>query len=254
MSWLGPLAGRAWRALPLHVRRRLLAGAVQCEAEEEPADALRSLFALEDSLALAIGAAAMRYGDGLHPKHRLTDFHGFLIDRIADGERVLDVGCGLGAVAHAIASARAARVVAIDEDPRSIELARERHAHPRLEFRCADARRELPEAPFDTVVMSHVLEHLEHRRAFLQGLPARLGARRLLVLLPLYDRSWTVPLRQELGVRWKSDDGHFAEHSREGWLRELDEAGLAVRHVEVRWGELWCDAAWPHHRPGAGIW
>jgi SAM-dependent methyltransferase len=244
VSWLGALAGRAWRALPPRVRRRLLSGAVRCEAEDDPADALRSLFALEDRLSLAIGAAAMRYGDGLHPKHRLTDLHAFLVDRIADGERVLDVGCGLGAIAHAIASARDARVVAIDEDPRSIEIARARHAHPRLEFRCADARRELPDPPFDTVVMSHVLEHLEHRRAFLQMLPARLGARRLLVLLPLFDRSWTVPLRRELGVRWKSDDGHFAEETRDGWLRELEQAGLTVRHAEVRWGELWCEAEW----------
>lgn len=220
--------------------------AVRAEAEDEPPAALRNLFALEDRLALAIGGAAMRYGNGLHPKHRLTDLHCFLLARIADGERVADLGCGLGAIAHAIAAGRDVTVVAVDEDPRSIELARVRHAHPRLEFHCADARRELPAGPFDTVVLSHVLEHLEHRRPFLQALPARLGARKLLVLLPLYDRSWTVPLREELGVRWKSDDGHFAEKTADGWAAELEDAGLEVRHREVRWGELWCEAAWPH--------
>jgi 2-polyprenyl-3-methyl-5-hydroxy-6-metoxy-1,4-benzoquinol methylase len=191
-----------------------------------------------------MGTAAMRYEGGIHPKHRLTDYHRFFVERIRDGERVVDVGCGMGSVADTIVRSRDVHVIAIDEDARSIELARERYRHPRLEFRCGDARRDLPPPPCDVVVLSNVLEHIEHRRAFLQSLRARLEPRRVLVRLPLFERSWTVPMRRELGVRWMSDDTHFAELTQEGWVEELERAGLAVGHREVRWGEIWCEGEW----------
>lgn len=239
------LIGAAWRALPARLRERAIAEVLHAETEQEPAAALVSLFAAQDRLDLAIGTAAMRYEKGLHPKHRLTDYHRFFVERIADGERVVDVGCGMGAVADSIVRSRAVDVIGIDDDPRSIELARERYRHPRLTFTCGDARRELPAGSCDVVVLSNVLEHLEHRRAFLQTLVARLTPKRVLIRLPLFERAWTVPMRKELGVRWMSDDTHFDEKTQEGWVREIEEAGLSVVHREIRWGEIWCEA-----RPG----
>lgn len=236
------LIGAAWRALPAALRERMVAEALHAEAAQEPAAALKSLFAAQDRLDMAIGAAALRYENGLHPKHRLTDYHRFFVDRIADHERVVDVGCGIGAVADTIARSRAVDVVGIDDDPRVIELARQRYQHPRLTFKCGDARRELPAGSFDVVVLSNVLEHLEHRRAFLQTLVARIAPKRVLIRLPLFERAWTVPMRKELNVRWMSDDTHFDEKTQEGWVREIEEAGLTVVHREIRWGEIWCDA------------
>ncbi|GAI75522.1 unnamed protein product, partial [marine sediment metagenome] len=28
----------------------------------------------------------------------------------------------------------------------------------------------------------------------------------------------------------------------EGFVEELSRAGLAVHHMEIRWGEIWCEA------------
>ena len=45
----------------------------------------------------------MAFGNGIHPKHRLTDYHDFFVENIEDKETVIDVGCGYGAVARTIA-------------------------------------------------------------------------------------------------------------------------------------------------------
>jgi 2-polyprenyl-3-methyl-5-hydroxy-6-metoxy-1,4-benzoquinol methylase len=241
---LRDLAGAAWRVLPAGVRRRLLAELVRAEQEGDPKGALARLFAVEDRLEMAINTAAMRLDGGLHPKHRLTDYHRFFVDRVNDGERVVDVGCGIGAVAYSVVTRKDVHVIGIDEDGPSIALAKQRFQHPKLEFRCGDARRELPPPPFDAVILSNVLEHIEHRRAFLQGLRVRLEPKRVLVRLPLFERAWTVPMRKELGVRWMSDDTHYDEKTQEGWIAELAEAGLTVGYREIRWGEIWCEAKW----------
>ena len=235
------LVRRAWLWLPARLRIALLGEAFRAEREGEPAPALRRLFDLEDRLAMDVAVAAMRYGGGLHPRHRLTGDADFFASRVHPGERVVDLGCGLGSIAHAVAAA-GAHVLALDEDALTLDLARSRFAHPRLEFRRADARRDPLEGPCDVVILSHVLEHLEHRRAFLHRLRAHLAPTRALIALPLFERAWTVPLRRELAVRWMSDDTHRAERTREEWLRELEDAGLQVVHHEVAWGELRCEA------------
>ena len=76
---------------------------------------------------------------GVHAKHRLTRYHDFFVDRIEQGERVLDVGCGKGELAHDIAERTGANVTAIDANPWMLEFARKRSAHPRVTYVQADA-------------------------------------------------------------------------------------------------------------------
>jgi 2-polyprenyl-3-methyl-5-hydroxy-6-metoxy-1,4-benzoquinol methylase len=68
-----------------------------------PADGLRFLFNLDAALYPVQGDLAVAYGGGVHTKHRLTHYHNFFVSRIRAGERVLDIGCGIGAVAHDVA-------------------------------------------------------------------------------------------------------------------------------------------------------
>jgi ribosomal protein L11 methyltransferase len=62
------------------------------------------------------------FGNGQHPTTRLLAEE--LIDRIAGGERVLDVGCGSGVLGLAAARLGAAHVVAVDIDAASVEATR----------------------------------------------------------------------------------------------------------------------------------
>jgi SAM-dependent methyltransferase len=58
----------------------------------------------------------------------------------ADGERVLDVGCGTGHLAAAIVARRgSSRVIGIDLSPAYIEHAKRQYPDPRLDFRVGDA-------------------------------------------------------------------------------------------------------------------
>jgi hypothetical protein len=112
---------KLWRVLPAGLRERFIFGLFVLESRGDAAEGLRRLFALQDRLELAVNERAMAFGRGEHPKHRLTRYHDFFIERINDGERVLDVGCGYGAVARSIARAKpAAKVTGVDYDPKKL--------------------------------------------------------------------------------------------------------------------------------------
>ena len=96
-----------WHLLPRAVRHLLLKGMFVLESRGRSTEqGLARLFALQDALEHVVNERAMVHGKGEHPKHGLTRYHSFFVDRIVDGESVLDVGCGTGAVARAIARAR----------------------------------------------------------------------------------------------------------------------------------------------------
>jgi len=70
------------------------------------------------------------------------------------GERVLDLGCGTGTLAHSIA-ARGASVIGIDSSATMIEQAREKY--PGLEFDVADARTFTLATPVDAIFSNAAL-------------------------------------------------------------------------------------------------
>src|SRR6185295_19448490 len=127
-------AGLPFWLLPASLRRRAVQAGLAAAAAREPAAALRELLQLERDLHGAIDETAMAYGGGVHVKHRLMRYHDFFVERIRAGERVLDVGCGYGAVAHSIADRAAAEVVGIDLNSANVAQARRMFPHPRLTF------------------------------------------------------------------------------------------------------------------------
>jgi hypothetical protein len=101
---LGRALAVPWSLVPFALRRRLVAGLIFVESRiGTPKSALPRLFAVWDDLDLVINERATAYGGGVNPKHRLTRYHDFFVDRIAPDSRVLDIGCGVGAVALGIA-------------------------------------------------------------------------------------------------------------------------------------------------------
>jgi len=206
-----------------------------------PKDSLVFLLELEQQLAVLTGTEACRYGDGIHPKHWNTGYHNFFVQRLEPGERVLDIGCGYGALAYDMARS-GAHVTGIDLNKNNIEIARERFAHPNLDFLAGDAVRDMPRNQVDTIVMSNVLEHLDDRAGFLREAQKRLTPKKWLVRVPMYERDWRVPIMEELGVDYRLDDTHFIEYRNSEFVDELEAAGLRATHTEYRWGEIWCEA------------
>jgi SAM-dependent methyltransferase len=205
--------------------------------------ALRLLLRVDDELGLRLNEAAIAYDDGVHAKHRLTGYHDFFIDNVSSGDRVLDVGCGKGELAHDLASRGGATVVGIDVKAESLAFARSRFQHEGLSFIEADVLEYSGEESFDVIVLSNVLEHIDDRVGLLIRLVERFDPRQILIRVPLLERSWLVPLRMELGLWHFSDPTHFVEYDLEGFERELERAGLTIDSAQMRWGEIWAVAS-----------
>jgi len=107
-----------------------------------------------DRIARAIEGAGM--ADELRPFERAL--LGFLP---AQAGRVLEVGCGHGALTRRVA-ARADAVLALDLSPEMVRVARALSAAwPNVEYRVADvAGAGLPDAAFDVVLSAATLHHL----------------------------------------------------------------------------------------------
>lgn len=248
MKRLRTLKGNAFKflvqLLPAPFLQKLASLIVICGADKlPPAEALRFLFRHEASLVHVLTRNAMKYDKGVHPKHRLTRYHDFFVKRIGPNERVLDIGGGYGVLAKDIAERSGARVTVIDLDAKNIETAREKFSHERVEHHVGDALTELPQGDFESIVLSNVLEHLPERPHFLKRVIETVRPGRILIRIPLFERDWTIPLKKELGLDWRSDVTHYTEYTLESFAKEMAAAGLSVRHQEVRWGEIWAETA-----------
>ena len=218
-----------------------------------PDKVLRFLFRLDKWLYFLQGQMASAYGGGIHTKYRHTRYPDFFVGQISPNERVLDIGCGMGVLTYDVAERAGAYVVGIDLNPDSIAQARQRYAHPRVEYRVGDALKELPDEHFDVVVLSNVLEHLPKRPAFLRQLQRQINPSRILIRVPLFERDWRVPLKRELGVEWRLDPTHETEYTLESFAEEMTEAGLRVTYQEVRWGEIWTEVTMKDNTIADGI-
>lgn len=207
-----------------------------------PEESLRRMLRLADELHERIDGVAIELDHGIHPKHRLTGYHDFFLQHVRAGDRVLDVGCGKGELAHDLATRGGASVTAIDISATSLDFARSSFAADRLEFLAGDVLSWNPSHPYDVVVLSNVLEHIAPRVALLERLHARSPSAAVLVRVPSRERDWLVPLREELGLPHFSDPTHETEYTVAQLAEELAEAGFAIEELEQRWGELWAVA------------
>lgn len=100
-------------------------------------------------------------GEGSFFTFPTDDITKFLVENIDfKGKRVLEVGCGTGETAYAIASAGAKEVLAIDYSENAIESGKSRHTLPNLIFVNQDYH--TVQDTFDIVVLQEVIEHLDN--------------------------------------------------------------------------------------------
>ena len=174
--------------------------------------------------------------DGLHPKHRLMNYHKFFVDNVDKDDVVLDVGCGNGALSYDVAK-KAKKVVGVDFNKKNVSFAKERYSEENIEYICGDALKDLTDEKFDVIIMSNVLEHIENRVEFLGKL--REKAAKFLIRVPMINRDWITLYKKEMGLDYRLDKGHFVEYTLEYFVKELEEAGLSIKEYSIQFGEIW---------------
>jgi ubiquinone/menaquinone biosynthesis C-methylase UbiE len=111
---------------------------------------------------------------------------------VPPGLRVLEVGCGRGGL---LASLRPSLAVGVDLSPAMIAEARRRY--PELRFVEGDAHDELPEGPYDIVILSDLVNELWDVQRALERVRA-VCSPRTRIIINTYSRLWEWPLS---GVR-----------------------------------------------------
>lgn len=233
----------AYFLLPRALRKYIVKIMLSAEVSAPPRDAIRWLLGIFDQVTRAIDLQSVRWGNGVHIKHELMDgIHSFFYDRIPKDSRVLDLGCGYGAVAHSIADHTNAVVLGIDFDAGQIAFAKQRFPHPNIRYVVGNVFTDIPEAEsFDVIVLSSVLEHLENREKFLMELSQRFHPKKFLIRVPTFERHFFAALKRELGLFPYTDDTHVLEYSPRIFMDEMTNAGLGVRYFEIRWGDIWAE-------------
>jgi SAM-dependent methyltransferase len=198
------------------------------------------LFKIKDAIENIINNRALSYGNSEHPKHYLTKYHQFFINNISDGESVIDVGCGYGSVSRSIAKAKTnSKILGIDNDKIRLQQAIESDNPPNLSFIYDDIIGRHFNESWDVIVLSNVLEHIEHRVEFMLEITSNTNAKKVLIRVPCYERDWQVPLRDEFGINYFSDSDHKIEHTLQEFQSEMDQAQLEIIDVVTSWGEIW---------------
>lgn len=193
---------------------------------------------LDNYLYHKISTLSIKMNDGVHPKHRILDYHKFFLNKIEKNSKILDIGCGMGEVAFDI-SKKAQKVVAIDINKKKIESAKRRFSRDNLTFIVGDATDYNFNERFDYIILSNVLEHIKDRQAFLKKVK-NFGLF-FLIRVPMINRSWLTIYKKELGFEYRLDKTHYIEYTLDTFKNELNNASLEIIDYQIQFGEIWAE-------------
>ena len=232
-----------WFLIPNKIRRLIFTSFFILESRSNnPSISIKNLFLIKDKLDWIINERALKYGNGIHPKHSLTNYHQFFIERIKNCENVLDIGCGNGSVAISVArSLPSSSITGIDINKKNIQFAKEKQKKnnlSNLNFINGNIN-DYSRIPSDVVILSNVLEHIENRTLFLENIQKLSGAKTFLIRVPYFKRDWQIAFRKQLGMYYFSDNDHKIEHTLEELKQELKTANIIMKETITVWGEIW---------------
>jgi len=164
---------------------------------------------------------------------RLAAIYGFLVP---PGQRVLEIGCAQGDLLAALRPS-----IGIGVDFSGEMLGRARGRHPHLEFIEADAHDLRMDQPFDTIILSDLINDLWDVQGVLETV-ARVAQPQTRIILNFYSRLWHLPLA--LGERL----GLAAPKLEQNWLTSEDVTNLLnISGLEVirTWPEILCPVPVP---------
>lgn len=191
---------------------------------------------VDDFITRVINHLAIIINDGIHPKHELMKYYNFFVKNISTTDNVLDIGCGTGFVANAV-SKKAANITGVDVDKNNVSIARKKFKKENLKFIIADATNYTFNQVYDVIILSNVLEHIQDRTTFLQGI--KKIAPKMLIRVPMINRDWLVLYKKQLKMTYFSDKTHFIEYDEDSFANEISEAGLKIKKISIQFGEIW---------------
>jgi SAM-dependent methyltransferase len=139
-------------------------------------------------------------------------------------KRVLEVGCGTGAVLAMLSGHLGTELVGID-----VGAQRDRESRPSIRFQEYDGTNvPFADETFDLVYATHVLEHVLDERGFLREL-RRVSGRYIYVEVPceLHARTSGAALQRSLDI------GHINAYTPESFALTLETSGLRIRRLAV---------------------
>jgi methionine biosynthesis protein MetW len=201
-----------------------------------------------EALRYAVEAMQVPIGYRLHQLH-LTRHHRYMVDRdihytlklsptgshmqiveaIAPGSRVLDLGCSQGLLARPLRE-RGVRVSGVDARPHE-GVSEELETYYRRDL---EQDLELPEErDFDCVVVADVIEHIRNRQRLLRSVRRYLKPEGRLIISTPNIAIWFYRLsllvgRFEYGPRGVLDADHVHLYTRATFQREVEAAGFRV--------------------------
>ncbi|HEY7066200.1 MAG TPA: glycosyltransferase [Chloroflexota bacterium] len=171
------------------------------------------------------------FGEAYH--QRLREVYGFLVP---PGQRVLEIGSGDGSLMAALEPSYG---VGVDFSHEAVAAAA--HRYPHLRFVQADAHQLPLDEPFDTVIMSDVLNDLWDVQTVFEQL-ARLAVPSTRVIVNTYSRLWEPALAAAGAI------GLARPRLRQNWLTVEDVANL----LDLAGFEVirdWQEVLWPSPTP-----
>ena len=197
---------------------------------------IKILLWLDNYIYHIISHVASKLNNNIHPKHRIMNYHQFFLDNISYNSKILDIGAGIGVLAYDIAK-KAQEVLAIDINKNNIEIAKKKFNRNNIKYIVGDATEYEFKEKFDYIILSNVLEHIEHRIEFLKKIKHL--TKYFLIRVPMINRSWLPLYKKELGFEYRLDSSHYIEYTFNTFSKEIESVGLKLISYSIQFGEIW---------------
>lgn len=183
-----------------------------------------------------IGILVIKENGGIHPKHQILNYYEFFINNVLPSDKILDIGCGNGACTKTV-SEKVRKAIGIDILEKNIKMARKNFSNNNLVYIVGDTTIYDFKENFNVIILSNVLEHIEHRIDFLEKIKKL--APKILIRVPLLTRDWLAVYKKEGGYDYKLDKAHCTEYTEESFKDEIEKAGLKIESYFIKFGELY---------------
>lgn len=185
---------------------------------------------------LAHSSSMRYYKNFLHPTR--VEALNFLSMFLSEDYLVLDIGCSTGELTYMI-SQKVKKITGIDHDILSIEQAKRNYNGTNISFIHGDAQQYLLNIPlkYDIIILSHIIEHIDHPEIFLEMLIPNTSY--FYIEVPDFERTFHNIYRKDIGSKLiHSDNDHVAEFDRNELEEIFNNINLTIVCNEFKFGVL----------------